>query len=71
VWPSSGRPSLESERRDLAARARAEGAILLLPQALLMACTHQASAAFLLWQMRYYLLRQPFEQCVANYIDVV
>jgi len=36
-----------------------------------MACTHQASAAFLLWQMRYYLLRQPFEQCVANYIDVV
>jgi hypothetical protein len=34
-------------------------------------CTHKASAAFLLWQMRYYLLRQPFEQCVANYVDVV
>tara|TARA_B100001057_G_scaffold500900_1_gene618639 strand:+ start:233 stop:1612 length:1380 start_codon:yes stop_codon:yes gene_type:complete len=36
-----------------------------------LACTHQASAAFLLWQMRYYLLRQPFEQCVAKYLDVV
>ena len=34
-------------------------------------CTHKASALFLLRQMRYYLLRQPFEQCEGNYLDVV
>ena len=33
--------------------------------------THQASAKFLLRQMRYYLLRQPFEQCEGNYLEVV
>lgn len=32
-------------------------------------CTHRSSALFLLRQMRYYLLRQPLEQCDANYVE--
>jgi len=35
-----------------------------------VACTHKSSALFLLRQMRYYLLRQPLEQCDAKYVDV-
>ena len=31
-------------------------------------CTHKSSARFLLRQMRYYMLRQPFEQCDVRYL---